>query len=209
MQSQEKTDLNVVIEFLATRFPNSFSVKGDAKPLKIGIFADIAETIKEEDPVSKTQIRHALRRYTNSWRYLEAVVKGGQRVDLDGNDVETLTEEHVQHAQVQLAESKAKFDEKRKAKNKKDKNSYKKSAKSVGNPPKRKPKSEYKGSKPKAAASKPLVANDDFSNGKSVLVKLGASPVAATIVESTKDEVSVQLSSGMVMKVNKENIFQA
>ena len=209
MQSQEKTDLNQVIEFLATKFPQSFSVKGAAKPLKIGIFADIAEQLTEEDPVSKTQIRHALRRYTNSWRYLEAVVKGGQRVDLECNDVEALTEEHVQHATTQLAESKAKFAEKRKAKTAKDKNSYKKSGKTVGNPPKRKPKSEQKGPKAKVKESKPLVANDDFSNGRSVLVKLGASPVAATIVESSKDEVSVQLSSGMVMKVNKENIFQA
>jgi len=209
MQSQEKTDLNQVIEFLANKFPLSFSVKGEAKPLKIGIFADIAEQITEDDPVSKTQIRHALRRYTNSWRYLESVVKGGQRVDLEGNDVEELTQEHVQHAKTQLAESKAKFAEKRKAKNTKDKNSYKKSGKTVGNPPKRKPKSEHKSQKPKASAAKPLVANEDFSNGRAVLVKLGASPVAATIVESSKDEVSVQLSSGMVMKVNKENIYQA
>ncbi len=208
MQSQEKTDLNTVIEFLANKFPSSFSVKGDAKPLKIGIFADIAEQISEEDPVSKTQIRHALRRYTNSWRYLEAVIKGGQRVDLEGNDVEPLTEEHVEHAQQQLAESKAKFNEQRKAKQAKDKNSYKKSAKAVGNPPKRKPKSTNKGAKPKAA-DKPLVANEDFSVGKKVQVKLGASPVAATIVETSKDEVSVQLSSGMTMKVNKDNIFQA
>ena len=209
MQSQEKTDLNAVIEFLASKFPNSFSLKGQAKPLKIGIFADIAAQITEEDPVSKTQIRHALRRYTNSWRYLEAVTKGGQRVDLDGQDVEALTEEHVVHAQTQLAESKAKFAEKRKAKGKQDKNSYKKSDKRVGNPPKRKPKSDNKTAKPKASETKPLVANEDFSNGRSVLVKLGASPVAATIVESSKDEVSVQLSSGMVMKVNKDSIFQA
>ena len=42
MQSQEKTDLNKVIEFLAEKFPASFSVKGEAKALKIGIFNDIA-----------------------------------------------------------------------------------------------------------------------------------------------------------------------
>lgn len=208
MQSQEKTDLNKVIEFLANKFPNSFSLKGEAKPLKVGIFSDIAERLEETDPVSKTQIRHALRRYTNSWRYLEAVVKGGQRVDIDGADFEALTEEHVEHAKTQLAESKAKFKEKRKAAAPKDKNSYKKPAKTVGNPPKRKPKSTQATPKPKAEA-KPLVANDDFSDGKTVLVKLGASPLSATIVETSKDEVSVQLASGIVMKVNKENIFQA
>lgn len=206
---QQKTDLNKVIEFLAEKFPASFSVKGEAKPLKIGIFADIAEQITEQDPVSKTQVRHALRRYTNSWRYLEAVVKGGQRVDLEGNDVAELTEEHVSHAKLQLEESKAKFQEKRKANKPQDKKSYKKSGKSVGNPPKRKPKSNKPQAKKQPEVKKELVANDNFDAGTNVLVKLGAAPVAATIVETSKNEVSVQLSSGMVMKVNKENIYQA
>lgn len=212
MQTQEKTDLNKVIAYLAETFPNSFSVKGDAKPIKVGIFADIAERLTEESPVSKTQVRHALRRYTNSWRYLEAVIKGGKRVDLDGNEVEDLTEEHVQHAQAQLAESKAKFQEKKKASAAKDKKSYKKPAKSVSNPPKRKSNSnnsESQGTKAKPKVQKELVANDDFSEGKSILVKLGADPVSATIVEVSKDEVSVQLGSGMIMKVKKGNIFQA
>ncbi len=209
MQNQEKTDLNKVIEFLTVKFPKSFTLKGDVKPLKVGIFNDIAAQIAEDDPVSKTQVRHALRRYTNSWRYLEAVVKGGQRVDLEGNDAEPLTEEHVQHAQVQLAESKAKFQEKKKANANKDKKPYKKPAKNVSNPPKRKAKSNNQGTKPVAEPQKELVANDDFTEGKQVQVKLGASPVGATIVETSKNEVSVQLASGMVMKVNKENIFQA
>lgn len=206
MQSQQKTDLKVVIEFLAKKFPESFSIKGDAKPLKIGIFTDIAERITEEDPVSKTQIRHALRRYTNSWRYLEAVKKGGMRVDLDGQDVEELTAEHIEHATTQLAESKAKFDEKRKANAKKD--APKRPAKAVKNPPKRKPKP----AQPKAQEAQPakeLVSNEDFSVGNSVLVKLGMKPMAATIVETSKDEVSVQLTSGMVMKVTKDSIFKA
>nr|WP_230961366.1 hypothetical protein [Psychrosphaera haliotis] len=33
--------------------------------------------------------------------------------------------------------------------------------------------------------------------------------MAATIVEASKGEVSVQLSSGMVMKVSKDSIFKA
>lgn len=209
MQPQEKTDLNKVIEFLAEKFPASFSVKGEAKALKIGIFSDIAEKITDEDPVSKTQVRHALRRYTNSWRYLEAVVKGGQRVDLDGNDVEALSEEHVHHAQQQLAESKAKFQEKKKAAKQKDKKSFKKPAKQVGNPPKRKPKSESKGTNQKPKVQKELVANEDFSEGTKVLVKFGSAPVSATILETGKGDVSVQLDSGMTIKVSKGSIFQA
>ncbi len=206
MQSQQKTDLKTVIEFLANKFPQSFSIKGAAKPLKIGIFNDIAAELTEEDPVSKTQVRHALRRYTNSWRYLEAVEKGGMRVDLVGADVEALTNEHIEHAKSQLAESKAKFDEKRKAAAKKD--APKRPAKSVKNPPKRKPKTE-KAPQKEAEPAKELVSNEDFSEGTSVLVKLGMKPMAATIVEASKGEVSVQLSSGMVMKVSKDSIFKA
>lgn len=206
MQSQQKTDLKTVIEFLANKFPQSFSIKGAAKPLKIGIFNDIAAELTDEDPVSKTQVRHALRRYTNSWRYLEAVEKGGMRVDLVGADVEALTNEHIEHAKSQLAESKAKFDEKRKAAAKKD--APKRPAKSVKNPPKRKPKTE-KAPQKEAEPAKELVSNEDFSEGTSVLVKLGMKPMAATIVEASKGEVSVQLSSGMVMKVSKDSIFKA
>ncbi|GAA0288075.1 RNA chaperone ProQ [Psychrosphaera haliotis] len=206
MQSQQKTDLKTVIEFLANKFPQSFSIKGAAKPLKIGIFNDIAAELTDEDPVSKTQVRHALRRYTNSWRYLEAVEKGGMRVDLVGADVEALTNEHIEHAKSQLAESKAKFDEKRKAAAKKD--APKRPAKSAKNPPKRKPKTE-KAPQKEPEPAKELVSNEDFSAGTSVLVKLGMKPMAATIVEASKGEVSVQLSSGMVMKVSKDSIFKA
>ncbi|GAB2993628.1 RNA chaperone ProQ [Psychrosphaera aestuarii] len=207
MQSQQKTDLKTVIEFLATKFPESFSIKGAAKPLKIGIFNDIASELSEEDPVSKTQVRHALRRYTNSWRYLEAVEKGGMRVDLAGQDVEALTSEHVEHAKAQLAESKAKFDEKRKAQAKKD--APKRPTKAVKNPPKRKAKPVEKAADKELQPVKELVSNEDFSEGTSVLVKLGMKPMAATIVEASKGEVSVQLSSGMVMKVSKDSIFKA
>ncbi len=205
MQPQQKTDLKVVIEFLAKKYPNSFSVKGEAKPLKIGIFNDIANELAEDEPASKTQIRHALRRYTNSWRYLEAVIKGGQRVDLNGEDFEPVTEEHIKHAQQQLDESKAKFAERKKANAKKE---APKRAKQVKNPPKRKPANNVKTAK-KTEVEKELVSNEDFSVGTNVLVKLGMKPMDATIVEASKDEVSVQLSSGMVMKVGKSSIYKA
>ena len=206
MQPQQKTDLKAVIEFLAQKYPQSFSIKGEAKPLKIGIFNDIAAELTEEEPASKTQVRHALRRYTNSWRYLEAVVKGGMRVDLAGNDVEELTAEHVSHAQQQLDESKAKFNKRKKAAAKKE--AVKKPAKQVKNPPKRKPAAATKPTK-KVEEVKELVSNEDFSAGTNVLIKLGMKPMAATIVETSKDEVSVQLSSGMVMKVGKDSIYKA
>lgn len=98
-----------VIAYIAECFPKCFTLEGEAKPLKIGIFQDLAERLNEDEKVSKTQLRAALRQYTSSWRYLHGVKPGAVRVDLDGNPCGELEEEHVEHAKATLAESKAKF----------------------------------------------------------------------------------------------------
>lgn len=97
-----------VIAYIAECFPKCFTLEGEAKPLKIGIFQDLAERLNEDEKVSKTQLRAALRQYTSSWRYLHGVKPGAVRVDLDGNPCGELEEEHVEHAKATLAESKAK-----------------------------------------------------------------------------------------------------
>jgi len=76
-----------VVALLAEQFPLCFSLTGPAKPLKVGIFQDLAEKLQENPLISKTMLRQALRVYTSSWRYLEAVKEGVCRVDLDGTDV--------------------------------------------------------------------------------------------------------------------------
>ncbi len=63
--------------------------------------------LKEEDGISKTQLRSALRMYTSSWRYLYGVKEGAKRVDLNGEDCGELDAEHIAHARQQLAEAKA------------------------------------------------------------------------------------------------------
>ncbi len=111
---QKFSNSKEVIGFLVEQFPACFSNKGDAKPLKIGIFQDLAERLENEERVSKTLLRSSLRHYTNSWRYLHGIKKGTQRIDLDGNGVAAIEDEHVEHAKKQLEESKAKVAEKRK-----------------------------------------------------------------------------------------------
>ncbi|MBC2613299.1 RNA chaperone ProQ, partial [Citrobacter braakii] len=96
-----------IIAFLAERFPLCFVAEGEARPLKIGIFQDIVERIQDEECLSKTQLRSALRLYTSSWRYLYGVKEGAQRVDLDGNSCGELEAEHIEHALQQLTEAKA------------------------------------------------------------------------------------------------------
>ncbi|MCE1704723.1 RNA chaperone ProQ, partial [Enterobacter hormaechei] len=65
------------------------------------------ERIQDEECLSKTQLRSALRLYTSSWRYLYGVKEGAQRVDLDGNSCGELEAEHIEHALQQLTEAKA------------------------------------------------------------------------------------------------------
>ncbi|ULR29431.1 RNA chaperone ProQ [Dickeya fangzhongdai] len=108
MENQPKLNSSKeVIAYLAERFPLCFTLEGEARPLKIGIFQDLVERVSESEHVSKTQLRSALRLYTSSWRYLYGVKLGAQRVDLDGNSCGELEQQHVEHARKQLEEAKA------------------------------------------------------------------------------------------------------
>lgn len=90
-----------VISFLVEKFPNCFFAKDSCKPLKIGIFADLAERVcNEENPgLSRTRVRQALRYYTSNITYLNSFVEGAKRVDLDGNEIEVITAEQIAYAQ--------------------------------------------------------------------------------------------------------------
>ena len=112
---QKLTNAKAIITYLAEKFPLCFVLEGEAKPLKIGLFQDLAEALQDDERVSKTQLRQALRQYTSNWRYLYGCREGAVRVDLQGNPAGVLDAEHVAHAAQQLAEAKARFAEKRKA----------------------------------------------------------------------------------------------
>ena len=71
----KKITTKEIIAYLAEKFPACFSIEGTVKPLKIGIFQELAEQLAEDNKVSKTRLRQALRHYTSSWRYLKAIKK--------------------------------------------------------------------------------------------------------------------------------------
>ena len=213
---QKFSNSKEVIGFLVEQFPACFSNKGDAKPLKIGIFQDLAERLENEERVSKTLLRSSLRHYTNSWRYLHGIKKGTQRIDLDGNDVAAIEDEHVEHAKKQLEESKAKVAEKRKeqkaaiadakgadAKGADVKNTYKKRE-----APKFKPTSKVV-KKEQIKVKQPIAERLEQAHivaGTAVTVKIGKSPMPAIITDVSKDGIQVQLDTGMVVKVQLENL---
>ena len=63
---QKLTDTKAIIAYLVEKFPLCFIAEGEAKPLKIGLFQDLAEALKDDERVSKTQLRQALRQYTGA-----------------------------------------------------------------------------------------------------------------------------------------------
>lgn len=216
MENTEKlANSKQVIAYIAERFPKCFTLEGEARPLKIGIFQDLAERLADDPKVSKTQLRAALRQYTSSWRYLYGVKAGAVRVDLDGNDCGELEQEHIDHAQTALAESKARAAERRKeqaAKNGDKKGDAKakkapKSNKSTANPSKPRPaKSKNTKLDKKPAEPRRELKAEDIVVGKDVNVNMGNGNMPATIVELNKDEVRVRLGNGLTMLVKAEHL---
>ena len=223
------TNVKDVLAYLAQQFPACFSLTGEAKPLKIGIFQDLAQRLNEDESVSKTQLRQALRVYTSSWRYLEATKEGVARVDLDGTAGELIDAAQAEHAQKTLDESKAKAAEKRKAKiaearakqaaaapanTSADKPAYKKAPNKKAATPSKSTKVNQKPERQAPVAAKPAVAlqqvaQSDVVVGAKVLLKLGQNPMPATVLEIHKEDVTVQLGSGMVIKTRQDSLYLA
>ena len=206
------TNTKDVITYLDEKFPQCFTVEGDAKPLKIGIFEDLAARLADDETVSKTRLRTALRHYTNSWRYLRSVKVGTQRVDLDGADAGIIEEEHQQHAEQTLAESKAVAPERAAAK-RKEQAAQAKAAKPA-NQEARKARAKRPTKKPAAAKPAPApkldlqaVKGDQLRVGQQVQVKAGLSPIAGQVTEIDRDDIYVQLQNGLTVKVNVNAVF--
>ena len=210
MENTEKLkNSKEIVAYLVEKFPACFIAEGEAKPLKIGIFQDLAARLADDERVSKTMLRSALRQYTSSWRYLHGLKAGQARVDLDGNPGELLTEEHIEHAKQALKESKERVFASRRTNTKEKEDKPKQPRR---NAPRKAdaPRSDKPRSAPKAApvADAPLVKVDaaTLKVDQGVRVMLGKSPLPATIKEVTKDDVQVQLQTGMMLRVKFEHL---
>ncbi|MGX1924952.1 RNA chaperone ProQ [Vibrio sp. NH-7] len=207
MENTEKLkNSKEIIAYIAECFPKCFTLEGEAKPLKIGIFQDLAERLSDDPKVSKTQLRAALRQYTSSWRYLHGVKPGAVRVDLDGNPAGELEEEHVEHAKTALAESKAKVQARRKEQAQKAREEGKAKAKPAAKKPQSRRPQQNKPQKAKKPVETRALTADEVKVGNSVNVNMGKGNMAATIVEINKEDVRVQLSNGLQMVVKAEHL---
>ena len=215
-----------IITYLTEKFPECFSVKGQVKPLKVGIFQDLSEKLINDDRVSKTRLRQALRHYTSSWRYLKAIKVGTFRIDIEGKDVAKIDEEQANYASKTLKESQEKFGNNSSANKKvadngtkkpfkdpksKDTDSNTSTATLAENKRDSAKHKSVKSTKTKAVkkelpALKP-VESATITVGCKVKVQLGNSPMSATITEIAGNDISVQLDSGMMIKTQMQNIY--
>lgn len=208
-----------IIAYLTEKFPECFSVKGQVKPLKVGIFQDLSEKLTDDETVSKTRLRQALRHYTSSWRYLKAIKVGAYRVDIDGKDVAKIDEEQANYASKTLKESQEKFNKNNPSVNMKGTGDAAKtqkpkdSTKNTSTDTKR-DSAKYKSVKSskskivkKAAPVLKPVESATITVGCKVKVQLGNSPMNATITEIAGNDISVQLDSGMIIKTQMQNIY--
>jgi len=227
MENQPKLNSSKeVIAFLAERFPLCFTAEGEARPLKIGIFADLVERVQGEENLSKTQLRSALRLYTSSWRYLYGVKVGAERVDLDGNSCGVLEEQHVEHARKQLEEAKARVQAQRAEQQAKRREAGETTEPRRPRPAAKKPAPRRENA-PAAVAGQenrkprtprppreekreprhvPVTDISKLQIGQESKVRAGQSAMDATVLEIAKDGVRVQLSSGLAMIVRAEHL---
>ena len=97
-----KDQINATLTQLAEQFPQTFVLEKHLphRPLKVGIAADIQAALPDLD---RRALFVALKVYTRRLVYLQAVVVGAERVDLDGNPVGEVTAWEADHAVAVLA----------------------------------------------------------------------------------------------------------
>ncbi|TCK01663.1 ProP effector [Volucribacter psittacicida] len=201
---QKLTNNKEIIAYLAEKFPLCFCVEGEARPLKVGIFQDLAEALKDDEKVSKTQLRQALRQYTSNWRYLHGCRQGAQRVDLAGNDCGELEQQHVEHAAQQLQQAKEKLAQRRAEQRKADEPKERKNLR-------RTKSKDNKFTQPRRTQKPQFnltpVNMLELQKDSQVKVKAGQRWQNAKVLDVMKDSARVELDNGLVINVTADRLF--
>lgn len=202
---------NQVIAYLAEKFPLCFIAEGEAKPLKVGIFQDLVDSLAGDERVTKTQLRRALRQYTASMRYLYGYKVGAVRVDLQGNSCGELSAEHIEHAAQQLAQTKAKIAERKaalsKGKKRENKAENHQGAKATGQRKNNATKSARVNRKPQLKLAPLSLA--ELTKMQQVKVQAAGKTQLATVLEVGRDAARVELVNGLVINVTEDRLFKA
>ena len=97
-----KERIDAALSRLAEQFPQTFVLEKHLphRPLKVGIAADIRAALPDLD---RRALGVALKVYTHRIVYLQAIVVGADRVDLDGNPAGQVTASEAEYAAAVLA----------------------------------------------------------------------------------------------------------
>lgn len=102
-RAQRLVAIQTTLNELMTRWPHTFSAYPEpVRPLTTGIGIGVATQLPH---VSKTIVRHAIAMWQRQRKttYLQALIAGGSRYDLEGNPRGEVTPEHQQRAREELA----------------------------------------------------------------------------------------------------------
>jgi sRNA-binding protein len=102
--------IKAVQAWMQETWPALFNLEAP-KPLKRHIEQEIIN--QASDRFSNLQVRRAIRAYTTRKAYLEAVLKGDGRYDLQGNKVEDIKENEQAYSQQTLEVKAQQFEERR------------------------------------------------------------------------------------------------
>jgi sRNA-binding protein len=102
-KAELKRRAQAMLATLVERFPRCFT-REQPKPLKIGIDRDIIAEMPGtvETLAAQTDLRLAMRLYTGSPAYLQALVEGATRVDLAGAPAGIVKAPHAGFAKYRL-----------------------------------------------------------------------------------------------------------
>ena len=105
-----------VVKKLVSLYPKCFILRGEIKPLKIGLFEDLKGACNNQArlPFSIKKLRKALYFYCHSVAYFKACIEGHARVDLAGEAVGVLTKKEAEIAVKKLLAYRAQFKKHRK-----------------------------------------------------------------------------------------------
>jgi len=99
---QRKLDKAAGLELIKTvlpkYYPQCFNINA-IKPLKIGIYDDIRA---EHPELNEKVLKAAIQIYCGRMDYLRSCVSSQYRIDLQGNEVEAITEKNIKHSQQRL-----------------------------------------------------------------------------------------------------------
>jgi len=102
LQTSAKKEKLLIIDWLIEHFPHAFFKKNhQIKPLQIGIFHDITtfyDGMENAPPFTKQALKEALGYYSSSPAYLTCQKIDAARVDLYGNEVDTVNADQAKYA---------------------------------------------------------------------------------------------------------------